>query len=78
MSEGNKSVHTFLRSIIPKVNVIAEFELAYFAVIYHHFSDYAIGTLSLQFKSVVVTLASFELIINQLHSFIFNASYEDG
>ena len=42
---GDKEVHTFLKGISPKVNVIAwlELELAYFDVAIEHISYYVTG-----------------------------------
>ena len=43
-----KVVHTFFKSISPKVNITArlEFELTYYDVTIQHVSNYATGTLT--------------------------------
>ena len=45
-NKRNKEIHTFPKSISPKVNVIAwpEIELAYFKATVHHFKHYFTGT----------------------------------
>ena len=49
-SWGDKGVHTTLKNICPKVNVIArlEFELAYYHVAVQHISHYAIAPLEIR------------------------------
>ena len=46
IASGDKGVHTFLKGISPKVNVIAqlEFELCYFEVSVQYFNHYATET----------------------------------
>ena len=46
-NRGAKGIHTFLKGIIPKVNIIAqlEFELAYYDVTVQYVSYYASGTI---------------------------------
>ena len=45
-SINNKGVHTFPKSISPKVNIRVqlEFKLTYFKAIVQHFSHYTMGT----------------------------------
>ena len=54
-SSEDKVIHTFLKSIGPKVNLIdrLEFELAYYDVAVEYISHYATGTLTLIFVSSV-------------------------
>ena len=50
----NKVIHTFPKSLIPKVTVIArvEFELAYYAVTVQYLTHYTTGTTPTSFGAI--------------------------